>query len=299
MECARLRNSDRPGVHDACVADLSPTYHPDVPGSLRSRDTVGRDNDMISWQRYSDSPWLAWLVLASACSNGGAPARDATTDTIRVSDASQDASPFVGDAAPDAAPEVVPDLCQGAARGTVCGQNQHCVDDRCLLNRCGDLVAAGAEECDDGNLRAEDGCDPDCKAESCATQPNAAVDAECEGHVMVDVSFNQCPRIVSYTAAPSQVKVGGRMNLYATAEDADSDAIKFDWQAKDGRFGNAKAPQTTYRCTHAGAKVLKLLVTDRRGCTDSAKIRVTCVDLASSVGAGIEHTNGVTDPVSP
>lgn len=58
--------------------------------------------------------------------------------------------------------------CDGAPSGAPCGKPgsyMHCIFDACVKNSCGDGVKADVEECDDGNERPFDGCDPRCKVE--------------------------------------------------------------------------------------------------------------------------------------
>ncbi len=224
--------------------------------------------------------------VCSACPQGSSEPRDAALNPIDrdggkappYRDAGADSSTGgPGDMAPE------PQLCDGAARGTVCAPGKHCLDGSCTANVCGDGIGAGLEECDDGNLGAGDGCSAACKLEPC---PDGSSEV-CEGGISIDVAFNQCPRIVSYTAAPSQADVGKRIELFSNAEDADSDAFAFEWKAKDGDFGNPSAPNTTYLCSSVGSKLLELTVRDRDGCEDSAKIRVTCIDVGASVRGGV------------
>jgi cysteine-rich repeat protein len=62
------------------------------------------------------------------------------------------------------APAPAPDACESAEAGVACGENQHCIDHRCVPNYCGDGIAAGQEQCDDGNQLLGDGCTPSCRA---------------------------------------------------------------------------------------------------------------------------------------
>ena len=52
--------------------------------------------------------------------------------------------------------------CAGMADGTACGTGMVCVAEVCVTAGCGDGLVTGAEECDDGNTDAFDGCEPDC-----------------------------------------------------------------------------------------------------------------------------------------
>jgi hypothetical protein len=67
----------------------------------------------------------------------------------------------------------------------------------------------------------------------CSVPPAAAGEAE------VVASFNFPPEIVSVTAAPSPVLVGGTVALEVVATDSDGDALTYSWTAADGTFDDA------------------------------------------------------------
>ena len=49
--------------------------------------------------------------------------------------------------------------------GSANGPQSDCTQ-QCKPHACGDEIVAALEECDDGNLRAGDGCDASCRAEA-------------------------------------------------------------------------------------------------------------------------------------
>jgi cysteine-rich repeat protein len=136
----------------------------------------------------------------------------------------------------------------------------------------------------------------------------AHVDLECtgeetRGEVKVDGTWNNCPEITAYTAAPLVVGVGGHISLTAAAADADnfggnSDPQNFLWSASIGNFGAAPGTATattataTYNCSVAGTATITLTVADGDAslagpCSDTTSFTVSCV----SVGCG----NGTID----
>ncbi|MCB9738295.1 MAG: DUF4215 domain-containing protein [Deltaproteobacteria bacterium] len=62
--------------------------------------------------------------------------------------------------------------------GTSCGTSTYCVSGACVTPSCGDGYAAGAEQCDDGNKNACDGC------ESCARRGQLAFDGKSSAGVV-------------------------------------------------------------------------------------------------------------------
>jgi cysteine-rich repeat protein len=95
--------------------------------------------------------WLALvLIVAVACGDDAASERDAQT--------------LAGlDGGFDEEDGGIVDTCDGAHEGARCGDDRHCIAERCLHNRCGDGVAAFGEACDDGNDALGDACDPACR----------------------------------------------------------------------------------------------------------------------------------------
>lgn len=67
----------------------------------------------------------------------------------------------------------------------------------------------------------------------CSVPPAAVGEAE------VVAGFNFPPEIVSLTAAPSPVLVGGTVALEVVATDPDGDALTYSWTATNGAFDDA------------------------------------------------------------
>lgn len=75
----------------------------------------------------------------------------------------------------------------------------------------------------------------------CSVPPPAAGEAE------VVADFNFPPEIVSVTATPSPVVVGGTVDLVVTATDPNaSDVLTYDWTATDGTFSVTDAATTVW-----------------------------------------------------
>jgi hypothetical protein len=105
------------------------------------------------------------------------------------------------------------------------------------------------------------------------------------GSVVVGGTFNNCPALVSYTAAPLAVATNGIITVGATASDLDPmTTLTYAWTATGGSFASAASAATTYTCSAAGAQTLTITVSDGT-CTDSATISVSCVALSCGNGA--------------
>ena len=73
--------------------------------------------------------------------------------------------------------------CAGAADGTACGSELHCVGEACVAKACGDgfLDEAAGELCDDGNETAFDGCEPGTCAFTCDSNDDCDDANACTG----------------------------------------------------------------------------------------------------------------------
>ena len=74
----------------------------------------------------------------------------------------------------------------------------------------------------------------------CSVPPPASGEAE------VVAGFNFPPKIVSVTAAPSPVVVGGTVDLAVVAADPDGDPLTYAWTATDGTFDDPATATTVW-----------------------------------------------------
>jgi len=118
------------------------------------------------------------------------------------------------------------------------------------------------------------------------------------GGVVVGGTFNNCPALTSYTAAPLAVAVGGVIAVGATASDLDPmTTLTFAWTATGGSFASATSASTSYNCSAAGSQTLTITVSDGN-CTDAATIPVTCVALDCGNGMVQPDKGEECDPPS-
>jgi cysteine-rich repeat protein len=88
-----------------------------------------------------------------------------------------------------------PNVCAGAVDGMSCGNGQLCRSGMCVAATCGDGLVTGAEECDDRNVVAGDGCETNCRytclasdaSRNCAPADSCAGQGVCTAaHVCMD-----------------------------------------------------------------------------------------------------------------
>ncbi len=101
------------------------------------------------------------------------------------------------------------------------------------------------------------------------------------GSVRVGATWNVCPVIDAVSAMPSEVLIGGTLQLAASAHDADGGPapLRYAWQASSGTLGTADVASPTFTCTSYGSATLTLVVSDgdpSAGCASTATLTVSC-----------------------
>ena len=77
------------------------------------------------------------------------------------------------------------------------------------------------------------------------------------------VPGDSCPALTSWTISPAAAAAnGGRIDVTASATDADNDTLTYQWSAAAGSFASSTATTTTYTCGPVGSQVLHLIVSD-------------------------------------
>ncbi len=110
-------------------------------------------------------------------------------------------------------------------------------------------------------------------SDTSTTTTDSSSTAGTVGDVSLDVPFNACPKVLTATADPTSVQVGGLTVLSATAEDADGQALSFSWSEGGVSFANGSL--VNYSCATVGDHALQLDVSDGN-CVDVAPVTVTC-----------------------
>jgi hypothetical protein len=99
------------------------------------------------------------------------------------------------------------------------------------------------------------------------------------GAVQVTGTTNICPVVDGLQSLPTETRVGGHMNLTATAHDSDNgpSPLSYQWVA-NGRPINGQTSSTlTFTCTSAGNVTIKINVSDGDpSCGDSQTITLMC-----------------------
>lgn len=126
-----------------------------------------------------------------------------------------------------------------------------------------------------------------------AAQTDVNIDMQCSagetrGEVEVNGTFNLCPTLTSWIAAPLTVSTSGEIAVSATASDTTTDGttpdtLTFAWTATGGSFDAPDAAATNFNCSTPGNQTLTVTVTDSSpggsSCSDSATIAVNCVPI--------------------
>src|SRR5687768_3705185 len=84
------------------------------------------------------------------------------------------------DGGPDE-PQVDGGLGESVEDGASCGDERICVDGACVDAGCGNNFVEDGEQCDDGNMDANDGCDPPSCTFTCSDTGDCADVEPCNG----------------------------------------------------------------------------------------------------------------------
>lgn len=123
------------------------------------------------------------------------------------------------------------------------------------------------------------------------------------GSVVINGEFNVCPLIEELSLLPSEVEVGGVVDLIAIGSDSDEqpDALSYQWSSNSGQIADADEAITTLLCTHPGEVTVTLSVTDG-DCEDAMTTTVTCTEEGEEepgeailVWNEVESNGGVPD----
>ncbi len=114
--------------------------------------------------------------------------------------------------------------------------------------------------------------------------------ASSTGSVSVNGTVNICPSLDGISASPAEVKLGGSIELSATASDADSAPapLTYAWSAASGTFDDASAAAPTFTCTAPGPVDITLTVSDGDAtprCAPELSTTVLCTPTVADVQA--------------
>ncbi|HEX2879319.1 MAG TPA: hypothetical protein VHO25_07260, partial [Polyangiaceae bacterium] len=118
------------------------------------------------------------------------------------------------------------------------------------------------------------------------------------GSVLVNGELNLCPWIDEVTVLPTQVAVGGTIELTGSAIDEDGvpSPLTYQWSAMGGELSASSGPGVTLTCVEPGTIELTFTADDG-DCTDVITTSVECTepepDGGASVDAGAEQDSGV------
>lgn len=86
---------------------------------------------------------------------------------------------------------------------------------------------------------------------------------------------NNPPHILSMTATPSSVPIGGSSVIAAVVQDEDGDTLAFQWSASGGSIAANSGTQATWRAPAAPAScTVRLAVSDPPGASDTSRVEI-------------------------
>lgn len=91
------------------------------------------------------------------------------------------------------------------------------------------------------------------------------------------VAYNRPPRLKSLAAATSVLQVGQQLQVYATAEDSEQDPLSYSWEVVGGSLQGEGAVTVFQAPTTPGSAVVRCIVTDTQGQSDTASLQLTVV----------------------
>lgn len=148
-----------------------------------------------------------------------------------------------------------------------------------ILTVCSTLAPAAACK---GGKGHESFTDPVLDGGACPESECPDAGEEGPDGALLEVELNNCPH-VALEVAPARALVDQPIRVISKAEDADGDALSYEWLAEpDGEFDEQTVPLTSYRCQSLGRKTLRLVATDERGCEADQELEVSCVPGAAA-----------------
>jgi len=99
------------------------------------------------------------------------------------------------------------------------------------------------------------------------------------GAVQVTGTTNVCPVVDALQILPAETRVGGHMNLTATAHDSDNgpSSLTYQWIANGRPINGQTSPTLMFTCTTPGNVSIEVTASDGDpSCTDSSTATVMC-----------------------
>lgn len=118
------------------------------------------------------------------------------------------------------------------------------------------------------------------------------------GGVRVNGKVNVCAELVKAVVSPLTTSVGGEIDLYALADDAEGDDVAFEWSASAGSIAGPASAATTYTCDVAGRQQITISVSDDAftECADEWTVEVTCQSNKMQILHSSDNESSFQDP---
>jgi hypothetical protein len=120
--------------------------------------------------------------------------------------------------------------------------------------------------------------------------------ASAQSSVTLSVGANQSPQISSLSANPTVIGMGGNSLITCVANDADGDAVRYDWKASEGSISGVGSKVTWFPPNKGGTFNVICIVNDGKGGETQGNVAITVTSATKTVTINVvqEETGTVS-----